>query len=618
MYQTFLGGSGADTATGVAVDGAGDAYLVGHTTSPDFPTVQTTAYQIAPETKVAACTGTCSSIFVSVLNPAGSDFLNYSSYLSGNGNDISSGMTIDTKGDVFITGSTTSTDVPSDTDLFPATQAPPAQENAFQMSPLAVTQFFVTKVNTQSAGTGSIPYSTYFGGGAPSNGVAVGGGVAVDVAGNIYFSGTTNFVFTGNGRPPDFPILNAYQPCLDTPPPIVITPPITCTGTASTTNTDAFVAKLNPNTSGQQLLFSTYLGGSGTDSSTALAIDSGAANIYVTGQTNSTDFIIPTGTASFQSTNACGTCAYVGRFNNPTSTTTSQADIGLTYFSYLGGTANDGVTNGLAASVDTASGALLTGSTTSPTLPVTAGALQSKLAPGATQNAFFARIDTTTVTGQNQVGSYLTYFGGNGTDRGTSITIDLNTNTYFAGDTTSTNLPTANPLQSTLASGATQNDFLVKLGTAADLCLTCVAPTVGGCLADQICEVSAGNQVTTNFTLLNNGPDLATNVIITATVPGGVEFAKIFGRRYDPWVEEFMTDGADLVFFLQGGHAVTARFAIQHMRDKGLKVGLVRLRTIRPYPTDRVKEVLSKFKVVGVIETNMGLREREQRRFAIR
>jgi pyruvate ferredoxin oxidoreductase alpha subunit/oxalate oxidoreductase subunit alpha len=85
------------------------------------------------------------------------------------------------------------------------------------------------------------------------------------------------------------------------------------------------------------------------------------------------------------------------------------------------------------------------------------------------------------------------------------------------------------------------------------------------------------------------------------------EFAKIFGRRYDPWVEEFMTDGADLVFFMQGGHAVTARFAIQHMRDKGLKVGLVRLRTIRPYPTDRVKEVLSKFKVVGVIETNMGL-----------
>ena len=85
------------------------------------------------------------------------------------------------------------------------------------------------------------------------------------------------------------------------------------------------------------------------------------------------------------------------------------------------------------------------------------------------------------------------------------------------------------------------------------------------------------------------------------------EFAKIFGRKYDPWIEEYMTEDADVVFFLQGAHGVTARYAIKHMRDRGAKVGLVRLRTIRPYPTDRVQEVLSKFKVVGVIETNMGL-----------
>src|SRR5262249_25249879 len=65
--------------------------------------------------------------------------------------------------------------------------------------------------------------------------------------------------------------------------------------------------------------------------------------------------------------------------------------------------------------------------------------------------------------------------------------------------------------------------------------------------------------------------------------------------------------GADVVFFLQGGHAVTARYAIRHMRERGANVGMVRLRTIRPYPTDRVMQVLSKFKVVGVIETNMGL-----------
>jgi pyruvate/2-oxoacid:ferredoxin oxidoreductase alpha subunit len=85
------------------------------------------------------------------------------------------------------------------------------------------------------------------------------------------------------------------------------------------------------------------------------------------------------------------------------------------------------------------------------------------------------------------------------------------------------------------------------------------------------------------------------------------EFEKIFGRKYDAWIEEYKTEDADVVFFLQGAHGVTARYAINHMRERGAKVGLVRLRTIRPYPTDRVQEVLSKFKVVGVIETNMGL-----------
>src|SRR5437763_3004175 len=85
------------------------------------------------------------------------------------------------------------------------------------------------------------------------------------------------------------------------------------------------------------------------------------------------------------------------------------------------------------------------------------------------------------------------------------------------------------------------------------------------------------------------------------------EFAQIFGRKYDPWVEEFMTDGAEVVFFMQGGHAVTARHAIRHMRERGARVGMVRLRTIRPYPTDRVMDSLSRFKAVGVVETNMGL-----------
>ena len=506
-YITFLGGSAADTATGVAVDGSGNAYLVGNTTSTDFPTTATTAYQTAPRGKTVTCTGTCHSIFVSVLNSTGAA-LTYSSYVSGTGDDLSTGMTIDANADVFLTGTTTSNDQPTISDVFPATEAPPAAQTAYQTFPLAPLQFFVTKVNTASAGNASIAYSTYFGGGTPTTASATGGGIAVDSTGNIYFSGTTNFIFTGSGRPPDFPILNAYQPCLDTPPTTIIVNPIQCP-TTGTTATDAFLAKLNPNTSGQQLLFSTYLGGSGTDSSTSVAIDSSAANIYLTGTTNSTDFILPNASGAFQSANTCGTCAYVARFSNPVLSSTTQTDVDLTYFSYLGGTANDGVTNGLSVSVDTASDALVTGSTTSPTLPFTPGPLQSTL--NGPQNAFFARLNTGTLTGQNAVGSYVTYYGGNGTDRGTSVIIDRNTNIYFAGDTTSSNLSTINPLQTAL--NGPQNDFFVKLGTAADLCMNCVLPTLSVTSGD----VGAGTTVTATFTVINNGPDLATNIVVSGS-----------------------------------------------------------------------------------------------------
>ena len=147
------------------------------------------------------------------------------------------------------------------------------------------------------------------------------------------------------------------------------------------------MAKLNPNaaqTGGSQLIFSTYLGGTGADTGTAIAIDSGAANIYLTGSTNSPDFVLPTGTAAFQSclnnpgtvvtsTTACpatsaNTDAYVARMSNPTlSTTGTPNDVALTYFSYLGGGGND---SGLAIAVldasNTALGdAVVTGTTNS-------------------------------------------------------------------------------------------------------------------------------------------------------------------------------------------------------------------------------------------------------------
>jgi uncharacterized repeat protein (TIGR01451 family) len=490
-YLTFLGGSGADSSAGIAVDGGGNAFIAGTTSSTDFPTTPT-AYQTAPSAKGPQCPSACKSVFVSVLNSAGSA-LNYSSYLSGNGNDIASGMTIDNRSNLFVTGTTTSNDQPGITDAFPAAMPPTAKQPAFQGSSGASIQFFVTKVNTASVGVPSISYSTYFGGETPSNATAVGGGIALDSTGNIYFTGTTNFLFTGGGRPVDFPILNAYQPCLDQPPPTTIVNPPTCTATPTTT--DAFIAKLNPNVAAaQQLLWSTYFGGSLDDVGTGIAVDSGA-NVYITGYTTSTDFTIPTNTLPFQSKNAGGTDAFVARLNNP-----SSGAVSSTYFSYLGGSGAD---KGLAIAVDTAQGALLTGSTDSPNLPVTTGAIQSTLA--GTQNAFFSHINTTTVTGQTTVGEYVTYFGGNGTDNGTSIALDLALNGYIAGDTTSSNFPPAVRVQSVL--NGPNDAFVARFGTAATL-------SVSGTLSLGSGQkyVSAGSQATFTYTITNSGPDLATGI----------------------------------------------------------------------------------------------------------
>jgi len=533
VYLTFLGGNGSDTSVGLGVDNTGYAYIAGNTTSTNFPTAGI-PYQ--PPPKGAQCASiTCSSVFVSVLNPAGSS-LNYSTYVAGNGNDIANAMTIDSNRDVFLIGNTTSNDVPSLTDAFPATYLP----KPFQSSPASSLQLFVTKVNTGIPGVGGIAYSTYFGGTSPAGAVATGGGIAVDSTGNIYFSGTTNFYNSGSGlygnsgTSGDFPILNAYQPCLDTVPPTILSVTNPCAAPA-TYPTDAFVAKINPNgQTGSQLLFSTYFGGTASDSSAGLAIDSGAANIYITGSTNSSDFVIPTGTAAFDtclnnanpigSTAACSTAnttdtdAYVARFSNPAvSTTGTPLDVAFTYFSYLGGSGND---SGLAIAVDTASDALVTGFTQSNNFPVTVllGPIQSSL--NGTQDAFFARINTTTISGQNGVGSYVTYFGGSGVDSGTSIAVDpVSLNTYFAGQTNSTDLHVVNPLQATLP--GVQSAFLAELGTVANLCITCVAPIVS-----PLGTAPVGQPVSVTFTLTNEGPDVATGIGIRGSVSNsnGVTF----------------------------------------------------------------------------------------------
>ncbi|MBI2319114.1 MAG: pyruvate ferredoxin oxidoreductase [Betaproteobacteria bacterium] len=82
------------------------------------------------------------------------------------------------------------------------------------------------------------------------------------------------------------------------------------------------------------------------------------------------------------------------------------------------------------------------------------------------------------------------------------------------------------------------------------------------------------------------------------------DFNRIFGRNYSPFVEEYMTDDAEMAFFIMGAHTMTARHAVNHLRSQGVKIGLVKLRFVRPWPTQAVAEALSKVKAVGVVETS--------------
>jgi Domain of unknown function DUF11/Beta-propeller repeat len=537
---TYLGGTGSDYPVGIAVDGEGDPFVAGTTTSGNFPTTPI-AYQPNP-----ASAGT--HAFVTKLK---FDFsgLDYSSYLSGNGSDIATGMSIDSQGLLYVTGTTTSIET-SPQNQFPATNLPnPVPYQTTSRATAGTPQFFVTKVNPLAQGIASILYSTYFGGGTfNGTAVATGGGIAVDTHQNVYFTGTTNFTYTGVSSVTDFPILNAYQPCLNSPPPTTIVPPQTC-GASSSGAPDAFVAKLNtaPNTGqGQQLVWSTYVGGTGNDSGTGVAIDSGAANVYVVGTTNSPDFVNASLVKSFAPYEAClnnvtltpasgtVTCAaqpnnppsndaFVARVSNPSLTTTAtQTTVALGYFSYLGGSSDEA---GTAIAVDTNAGALITGSTNSPLVPpTTAGnppqagsfpvfpypsSVQSSL--NGAQNAFVARLNSGATVGQTTIASWATYFGGNNTDTGTGIALDVNQSTYIAGDSNSSapQFPVIKALQAQNNGGF--DSFVAQLGPAVSLSISGVLNLGTG---QQY--ISAGNPATFTYTVTNSGPDLATNIVILA------------------------------------------------------------------------------------------------------
>ena len=473
LFSTYLGGSGTDYTAGIAVDAGFDVIVAGTTSSANFPTKgSNTAFQATPLSGGK-------HVFLSKLDPSGKTLL-YSTYLSGLGVDLASGLALDPGGNAYVTGTTTSQEVETG---FPSTIG------SYQTSPAAgsAIQFFMSKINPNVSGSSSVPYSTYFGGASPSGaaGVAVGGGIAVDSTSNVYITGGTNFT--------DLPLLNAYQ-------------------AINEGGLDAFAAKFNPaGVTGTQLLYSTYLGGSGDDVGYAMAVDS-SDDAYVAGSTSSTDFNV-TGTVStaLQSNNGGGTDAFIAKLGIPCSgSTCTTSTVPLTYFTYLGGSGTDVAT---AITVDNNSGARITGWTNSTNFPIVGSPIQSTFGGGET-DAFFASVNTAAtcspiVTPTCVATSTTTYFGGTGADFGTGVALDPQGASYLSGETaSSTGFPLLNANQGTL--NGPNDAFVSKLSPVLNLTMLPPTPTP--------LVVGMGSQVSFAYTITNSG-EFTNGVTFTDFLP---------------------------------------------------------------------------------------------------
>lgn len=458
-YSTFLGGTGEDTAVEIAVSKHGNAYVTGLTTSINFPTKPINA-KFGP--------GGGSDAFVTKFSAEGNQLV-YSTYIGGSSNEnfyddlevpgvTYGGITIDSIGNAYVTGSTRSSD-------FPTTPS------AYQETLKGLSDTFVTKLN--AAGS-ALLYSTLLG----QNGVnaADGGqGIAVDALGQAYVTGHD---YSG-GLP-----VNGFS------------------GHAA--GCDGYVAKLN--TSGSGLIYSTYFGGDSCNLGWNIAVD-GNQHAVVSGETSSTNF--PTTAGAFDIT--CGTD---GQCNNPGSGRISdffitKVDTKLTgptslrYSTYLGGSGEERVTYNGSIAVDSAGELIyvtgLTASTNPVDFPIKNAA---QPLPGGGADAFITKLDISLPlkSGFDQI-VYSTYLGGPGTEIGTGIAADVDGNAYVAGASGGT-FPSTEGLSGCIDPGA----FVAKFGPLGEKKFAMCISGLGQDTGLDIAIDPAGCAYVTGFTESNNYP----------------------------------------------------------------------------------------------------------------
>jgi len=341
VYSSYLGGSGLDEGLGITVDASGNAYVTGMTQSADFPKAGTPLQ--------ATLGASQNNAFVSEVDFTG-ETLVYSTYLGGPATVSAQGIQIDSSGNAYVAGYVLS-------GAFPTTGGS-AQPNAGG----GTADAFVAKLN---AGGSSLAYATYLGGSGDDRAY----GIGLDSSLNVYITGATTST--------NFPVTSGvFQSTLRG-------------------SSNAFVSKLNA--AGSAFTYSTYLGGTGIDQGTAIAVvSSGAA--YVTGWTESTDFPTSNPVQSvlgISNNNYCGSTPCADAFLSEF----SADGTALTFSTYLGGNGPD-FAQGVA--VDSNGSPYITGSTSSNNFPVTSppNSNATYVAPyrttltGTAGNAFIAKVNS--------------------------------------------------------------------------------------------------------------------------------------------------------------------------------------------------------------------------------
>jgi hypothetical protein len=408
--------------------------------------------------------------------------LTYSSFLGGQMLEAVQGVAVDANGNTYVTGWTESPGFPS--------------RNAIRLH-AGSTDAFIAKIDASGA---SLTYATFLGGAGADRGA----GLAVDSSGNVCTAGTTSSL--------DFPLAAASQ---------------WTNGGAK----DAFVAKLN--SSGSALVFSTYLGGSGSENAGSIAMDD-TGNCYVGGDTTSTNFPVQ---AAYQSSLSGPQDAFLAKFA-PTGA--------RLYSTFFGGSGSD---RALSLAVDSAAQPVLAGTTDSINLPVTSGVVQPASRGGA--EGFVVKFQA---SGGSRV--FSTYVGGNAGTAGlpeavNGVAVDSSGNVYIAGVTSSTDFTTTASVFQTAIRGGGIDAFVAKLSPSGNTRL--YSSYLGGAGADAAAAIrvdSAGYAYVVGYTA---SQDFPTSDAVQPILKGS----------YDAFLAKISPTGASLAFSTYlGGTGADAANAI--------------------------------------------------------